>query len=348
MNGPWRQPLPGGRWWFEHGPIRCVLGADGSDRSGDGEAAAGAPAVAFEAAWQRFQTVLAELVAELPPLRADLSAPGALDIAPQGAIARRMVAACRPHAERGRFITAMAAVAGSVAQELITCFERPGIRRAYVNNGGDIALHLANGEQFDVGVVVDPSTWSGLGHDDDPSLDGARPQGVDGFFRVHADSGVRGIATSGWRGRSLSFGIADSVTVLAATAAQADAAATLIANAVNLDDERIQRAPANELRDDTDLGERRVTVGVPTLEPHRVALALAGGAACARGLLVAGRIRAAALTLQGQSRRVGDPGCAGPILRAVPSAPNRPRRWLPPAETAARLPHPAFGGITGA
>jgi ApbE superfamily uncharacterized protein (UPF0280 family) len=52
---------------------------------------------------------------------------------------------------------------------------------------------------------------------------------------------VRGIATSGWRGRSFSLGIADSVTVLARTAAQADAAATVIANAVDADDVRIRR-----------------------------------------------------------------------------------------------------------
>ena len=45
---------------------------------------------------------------------------------------------------------------------------------------------------------------------------------------------MRGIATSGWRGRSFSLGIADAVTVLAATAAEADAAATVIANAVDL------------------------------------------------------------------------------------------------------------------
>ena len=51
--------------------------------------------------------------------------------------------ACAPFA-RG-FITPMAAVAGAVAQELIACYHRPGIERAWINNGGDIALHLAAG-----------------------------------------------------------------------------------------------------------------------------------------------------------------------------------------------------------
>ena len=45
---------------------------------------------------------------------------------------------------------------------------------------------------------------------------------------------MRGVATSGWRGRSFSLGIADAVTVLARTGAAADAAATIIANAVDL------------------------------------------------------------------------------------------------------------------
>ena len=68
---------------------------------------------------------------------------------------------------------------------------------------------------------------------------------------------MRGVATSGWRGRSFSLGIADAVTVLAATAAAADAAATIIANAVDLPGHpAIARRPASELEDDSDLGDR--------------------------------------------------------------------------------------------
>jgi hypothetical protein len=111
---------------------------------------------------------------------------------------------------------------------------------------------------------------------------------------------VRGIATSGWRGRSFSLGIADSVTVLAAGAAQADAAATVIANAVNVDDDRIRRAPACELKDDTDLGALPVTVDVPPLEAQLVERALGTGLACARELRDAGLIWGAVLICQGR------------------------------------------------
>ena len=125
-----RALLDEGRWHFQHGPIDIVIDAEGDDE---------VHAAAHEAAWQRFRTVLPELVAELPALRLPVRGPCAL----QGVIARRMWHACRPH--HSAFITPMAAVAGSVAQELIHCYEREGIARAWVNNGGDIALHLAPG-----------------------------------------------------------------------------------------------------------------------------------------------------------------------------------------------------------
>jgi uncharacterized protein len=306
-----RHPLPGGRWLFQHGPIDCVIGVDGDSD---------AVALSLEAAWARFNGVLDELVAELPLLRANLAAVPGHDVPAKGPIARRMVAACRPYAEHGLFITAMAAVAGSVAQELIVHFMRPGVKRAYVNNGGDIALHLAPGESFDIGLVIDP---------------GAAARGIDGRFRIDAASGVRGVATSGWRGRSLSLGIADSVTVLAATAALADAAATLIANAVNVDDARIVRSAANAVRDASDLGELPVTVHVPALPAPSVARALDAGAAFARSDIAVGRVFAAALCLQGQVRR-----CPAWGFHASPSAAPSPILGL--------VPQPARAALAGA
>ena len=70
----------------------------------------------------------------------------------------------------------------------------------------------------------------------------------------------RGIATSGWRGRSFSLGIADSVTVLADNAAMADAAATMIANSVNIKNHPlIIKKPAKEIYEDSDLKNLMVT-----------------------------------------------------------------------------------------
>jgi uncharacterized protein len=205
-----------------------------------------------------------------------------------GVIARRMWHACRPHA--AAFITPMAAVAGAVAQELIAHYQREGVSRAWVNNGGDIALHLAPGESLKVGLFAD------LGRLQSVSPTALR---IDGDFRIDADMPARGIATSGWRGRSFSLGIADSVTVLARTAAQADAAATMIANAVNIHDPRIVRRPACELKDDTDLGAMAVTVDVPALGDAAVQRALGSGMERARELQASGLIESAVLVCQG-------------------------------------------------
>ncbi|MFX7144802.1 hypothetical protein ABTI11_20165, partial [Acinetobacter baumannii] len=79
------------------------------------------------------------------------------------------------------------------------------------------------------------------------------------------------IATSDRHGRSFSRGIADAVTVLAKTASQADAAATIIANNVDLPGHpAIQRVPANELQPDSDLGSRLVTRAVGTLTEQEI------------------------------------------------------------------------------
>jgi uncharacterized protein len=273
-----RRRLADGRWHFQHGPIDCILSAEGE---------AGAAAGCVEHAWTRFRSVLEELVGELPLLRANLGAPAGARVAPAGTIARRMIEACRPHASGGRFITAMAAVAGSVAEELIASFIDPRIVRAYVNNGGDIALHLSPGTSFQVGLVADP-------------VRGLAGLPLDGRMTIEAGSRVRGIATSGWRGRSFSLGIADAATVLAESASAADAAATLIGNAVDVADPRIVRRPASEIRDDSDLGDLPVTCAVPALPPCAVEVALAAGARAARAEIARGRMIAAVLSLQGR------------------------------------------------
>ncbi len=284
MTGPQRQLLSGRRWHFQHGPIDLVIGADG------------APGVlddAHAAAWTRFTTLLGELVAELPLLRAPIEAGGEMPHCPLvGGVARRMWQACAPY--RSGFITPMAAVAGAVAEELIGCYRRPGVTRAWVNDGGDIALHLGPDATLRVGLYADLARFDSAACV--ASLDGVLP--LDADFDITAGQPVRGIATSGWRGRSFSLGIADSVTVLASSAAAADAAATVIANAVDVDDARIVRRPACEMKDDSDLGSLLVTIDVPRLEAPVLRRALAAGQRQAEALRQAGLIEAALLVCQ--------------------------------------------------
>jgi ApbE superfamily uncharacterized protein (UPF0280 family) len=186
----------------------------------------------------------------------------------------------------------MAAVAGSVAQALLPCLTQDGVQKAYVNNGGDIALYVQEGQSWRLGMVSDMQ--QALRSDVNSELIS------DGSFVIHHGMPVRGVATSGWRGRSFSLGIADSVTVLAETAAQADVAATLIANAVNVHHPSVQRQAANSLRDDTDLGDRLVTVDVPQLPPALVEHALQLGLDCAHAMQARGQVFAAFVCCQGQ------------------------------------------------
>ena len=261
--------LPDGkRLHLNHGPIDLIVEAFGPDR-----------ALALARAEARFATLLDELVAELPLLRRPLG-----EARPQGAVARRMVAAVAPF--DGVFITPMAAVAGAVADEVLAAMV-DGLRleRAYVNNGGDIALWLAPGQ----------------------ALVAALHAGCDaGRVRLAAEQPARGLATSGAGGRSHSLGIADAVSVVAADAAAADAAATLIANAVDLPGHSaVTRRPAHELSPDSDLGARPVTVAVGPLSGEEVAKALASGARAAEAMRERGLIAAAALFLRGEVRLVG-------------------------------------------
>jgi ApbE superfamily uncharacterized protein (UPF0280 family) len=275
MNGPQAHWLEGGRrLHLNHGPIDLVIEA-----FGDAEECH----AAYHQAVARFETILVELVDELPALRR----PASLD--PRvfaGPTARRMETAVAPLAQT--FITPMAAVAGSVADEVLAAM-LAGCRldRAYVNNGGDSAIHLGGGQTMVLAIA-------GTGH------------GLSDRVIVRAEDGVRGVATSGWRGRSFSLGIADAVTVLARSGAEADAAATLVANAVDLPGHlAIERLPARDLAPDSDLGDRLVTQDVGPLSAAEIATALDSGRAVAEDFRRRGLIAAAALFLTGQIRISG-------------------------------------------
>ncbi|MBR0694375.1 UPF0280 family protein [Bradyrhizobium lablabi] len=275
--------LPDGkRLHLQDGPIDLIVEAKGRD----GDIRAG-----YEAAAQRFTGLLDELCAELAELRKPAH-PRLCAL--QGVVARRMHKAVAPFAA-DCFITPMAAVAGSVAEEILAAMLRIApFDRAYVNNGGDIALHLTGPEKFTVGLM------------DRPDRDGVMRTMI-----VDAGMPTRGVATSGRHGRSFSLGIADAVTVLARTASQADAAATIIANAVDLPGHpAILRIPATDLQPDSDLGVRLVTRDVGPLSAGEIDQALEAGAVRAGDLLTSGLIEGAALRLLGETVIVGATGSA--------------------------------------
>ena len=275
---PQAHRLSGNRLHLQHGPIDLVIGADENCE------------VAYRYAHERFQSVLEELVAELPRLRSPVGAPL------KGRTACRMARAVEPHTE---FITPMAAVAGAVADEVIAAMRMAEPSRAYVNNGGDIAVHVSPGAVYRLAIA--DHLGQRLGQ-----------------IEIRHGDGIGGVATSGRHGRSLSMGIADSVTVLARNAAMADAAATLIANAVDLPGHTaILRAPAQELDPDSDLGSRPIVTGVGPLSEAEIAEALDRGCHAAKRMQARGLIVAGALFLAGETRTVG---AALPQIRNVEHA----------------------------
>jgi ApbE superfamily uncharacterized protein (UPF0280 family) len=295
------QMLSDGRRLHMHdGPIDLIVEAFGAPDEIE---------AAYRAATQRFLSVLDELCGELEILRRPASDDGRF---PSGSIARRMLAAVKPHAAR-IFITPMAAVAGAVAEEiLVSMTNAADLTRAYVNNGGDIALHLTTATHFTAGMVEigdgplnpEPPKSRNVAHSHSSTMFG----NMFGTTTIDFEQPIRGIATSGWRGRSFSLGIADAVTVLAGTAAIADAAATVIANAVDLPGHHaIGRIPARELAPDSDLGERLVTQSVARLRRAEIADALCSGIRIAEPLRASGLIRAVAITLQGETCALGTP-----------------------------------------
>ena len=279
------------RLHLQHGPIDLIITAEGEKTE---------VAAAYARAADAFCGLLDRLVDELAMLR--LPADPATINRLQGPVAQRMARAISPHLPRhdkADFITPMAAVAGSVADEILQAMGDQ-LYRASVNNGGDIALYLGKDAFFDIGIADDRDTHlSDFAMAASGGHRGHMP--VHGRIRLYDYDHIGGIATSGWRGRSLSLGIADSVTVLAQNAAAADVAATLIANAVTTSSPAISRQPAASLVPDSDLQDRLVTVDVGPLTTDEIDHALAAGACLARHMCDDGQIMSANARLAGRS-----------------------------------------------
>lgn len=155
------------------------------------------------------------------------------------------------------FITPMASVAGSISELLLLkVVEKFDVNKMYINNGGDISLYINKNEKFNFSIGGETS-----------------------FVVEYADiNGFGGIATSGWKGRSFSMGIADSVTVIAEKASIADAAATIIGNHIDLkNSNKVKKTVANNLYENTDLNDKLITVSVENLTKNEIRRAISKG-----------------------------------------------------------------------
>jgi len=279
--------LADGRMHLQHGPIDLLVDAKGDARNVQ---------QAYEQAAVAFDDVLENLVDELPELRSPVGR-DCHGLQLTGAVAQRMFDAVTPY--RGTFVTPMIAVAGAVADHVLQ-YAAQGVQldRLAINNGGDIALKLNEPDTYRVGVVANPLA----------------PR-RDAHIVVNHHSGIGGIATSGWQGRSHSLGIADAVTVLAKSAANADVAATVIANAVDVPDAKgICRQAAVELDPDSDLGDLQVTVAVDELAAGEIAFAMRSGVHMAEKIVADGLAMAVYIQLRNKVALVGD---SLPLLESI-------------------------------
>ena len=178
----------------------------------------------------------------------------------------------------------MAAVAGTLADMAVEEMVEAGADYALANNGGDIAFRLPlSKRELNVGIISDLSIGQ-----------------VTHRLTIGRDSGIRGLATSGFGGRSLTRGIASAVTVMARDPSAADAAATSVANACDAEDPQVFKCLAEELDYDTDIRGLSVTESIGPLEETTVRTALRRGSERASTLCESGMIEGAVLFVSGR------------------------------------------------
>lgn len=179
-------------------------------------------------------------------------------------------------------MTPMAAVAGTIADEVADFLFQRGMTKAVVDNGGDVAIRADREAPVTVGIRPDVN---------DRAV--AYVIGLDPDLRSH------GVATSGLGGRSLTRGIASAATVVAPTASLADAAATAVANASFLEDEQVFRRPAEEIDPYTDIAGLDITVKVGPLSEETKSRAVSQAIRKAEDLVRRGIILGAFVAVQG-------------------------------------------------
>ena len=174
---------------------------------------------------------------------------------PKNKLAREMIFSARAIGDED--LTPMAAVAGTISDAVANWLFKRGASRVIVDNGGDIAIRLAAGETATVGVR--------------PNVNSPH---ISHIIRLEGNQSTWGVTTSGLGGRSLTRGIASAVSVLAARASVADAAATAIANACFVEDAGIIQMPAEKIDSNSDLVGINVTTKVGTLNSEKISLAV--------------------------------------------------------------------------
>ena len=164
-----------------------------------------------------------------------------------------------------RFITPLASVAGAISETLLDkVLSKFNLKKIFINNGGDVAIFLKKKQTLKF-LVATTNNF---------------------LITLEGDGCKYGVATSGWKGRSFSMGIADSVTTIARSSSIADAAATIIANDTNIENHKnIKKQKANKIDEYSDLKNKLITTSVGELSENDIKEALKKGTITAKKLI---------------------------------------------------------------
>ncbi len=195
-------------------------------------------------------------------------------------VVRSMIEATKKMGEPD--LTPLAAVAGTTSDRVADFIFGRGGTKIIVDNGGDVAIRLREGEVARIGVKTD-----------------IQARDPDYLITVDSTTGIGGVATSGLGGRSFTKGIASAATVLAENASLADAAATVVGNFTNVDDSNILRTLAEKVYPDTDIAGEWVTVEVGKLSSEKIEEALNRGLSKAYSICQKRWIQGALIAVQG-------------------------------------------------
>jgi len=175
-------------------------------------------------------------------------------------------------------LTPLAAVAGATSDMVADYLLETNATKIIVNNGGDIAIRLREGEKTEVGLCLDLAK-----------------KDIDYLLPVENDCGI---CTSGFGGRSFTLGIANAVIVLADRASVADAAATYLGNKTTVDASNVKREWAKRIYPDTDIPTKKVTISVGSISTAEIQEALENGQREALRLIDNGTIHGAILSVK--------------------------------------------------
>jgi len=264
------QTLSDGTVLVDHGPMRMFISASENGR----------PLVnlAEEGAYLAIG-VLEDLAKFLPIVKKK-----SLDLEVEEAfpdVIRRMIEATKMMEEPD--LTPLAAVAGTASDVVADFIFSRGGTKIIVDNGGDIAIRLREGEVVRVGVKTE--------------INAKQPAYL---ISIDTQMKIGGVATSGLGGRSFTKGIASAATVLSESASLSDAAATVIGNFTNIEDPSITKSLAERVYPDTDISGEWVTIKVGKLSEEKIEEALNKGLSKAYSICQKGLIDGALIALQGR------------------------------------------------